>query len=64
MQHPYLREGMAEERIQRLLADARKPQPGRVQRFLAALLSGAGEGVATERCPENDLSAAQLSEAA
>ena len=64
MQHPYLREGMAEDRIQRLLADAGKSQPGRVRRSLEALLFGSGERVATERCPESDLGAPQLSEAA
>jgi hypothetical protein len=33
MFHPYLREGMAEERIERLLAEARKTAPRRSRRI-------------------------------
>ena len=51
MQHWHLREGMAEERIARLAADARKGQPGPGRRFAGRLLVAAGERLGAEPSP-------------
>lgn len=52
MQHPYLREGMAEERIARLLAEARQARRGRSLRAVGAVLVAAGERLGAERRSE------------
>lgn len=49
MLHWYLREGMAEERIARLTADARKAEPARALRFAGRVLIAAGERLGAER---------------
>ena len=51
MLHWYLREGMTEERIERLIADAQKGQPGPVLRFAGRLLVAAGERLGAEPSP-------------
>lgn len=47
--HWYLREGMAEERVARLAADARNAQPARARRLAGRVLIAAGERLAAER---------------
>jgi hypothetical protein len=51
MLHWYVREGVAEERIVRLAADARKAQPGQVRRSFGRLLVAAGQRLAAEPTP-------------
>ena len=51
MLHWYLREGMAEERIERLAADTRKAQPGHGRRMFGRLLIAAGERLGAEPSP-------------
>ena len=48
MFHPYLREGMAEERIERLLADARKVEQGRRRPAITQLLLAARRRLVAE----------------
>src|SRR5215208_4573486 len=63
--HPYLRQGMAEERIARLADDARSAEQRLGRRRLGALLIAAGERLGGQPRPEaTDVPVGRLSEAA
>ena len=63
--HPYLRQGMAEERIARLAEDARGAQQRRGNRRFGAFLIAAGERLGGQPRPEaTDVPVGRLSEAA
>ena len=64
MQHPYFRQGMAEERIARLIADARPAQQTRGWRRLSGLLGTIGERLHGEHPPScAEVGTARASEA-